>query len=420
MTENSIHNKKIKKYKVGSLFAGIGGICLAFKQASVADKSEEQANYELAWANEIDKYACETYRHNFTHDLIEGNIEHVLHPELADEDKSEYYRMMNQRITKEKIDVLTGGFPCQAFSIAGSQKGFSDERGNLFWSIIELIKQLDKYHEKPRVLFLENVKNLKGHDYGKTYRTIKTELSDLGYTVTEQVLNTMDFSHLPQNRDRIYIIGFLQKEDANRFDVFDNLEKHKVTAHKRDREEKIKEILNYTSQVEDKYYYTKDKYPQYFSDCTSKSNANILKGIEEGFSLENINLDREVSEIYQFYQMRRGMYVRKNKKSVCPTLTANMGTGGHNVPLIRDHKGVRKLTPEETLRLQGFPNDYAIPKIINQKNYADGYIYKQAGNSVSVPVVKFLAQEILKNLVATDNGEKINRYRQLSLCEAMC
>ncbi|MFA6308647.1 MAG: DNA (cytosine-5-)-methyltransferase, partial [Clostridia bacterium] len=146
-----------RKYKVGSLFAGIGGICLGFQNAKIED-----AEYELMWANEIDSYACETYRQNFPHDLIEGDINKVLHPEESND--REYYEKMKQKILENEIDILTAGFPCQAFSIAGDRKGFEDERGNLFLSIINLVKQLDSAHKKPRVLFLENVKNLKNHD----------------------------------------------------------------------------------------------------------------------------------------------------------------------------------------------------------------------------------------------------------------
>lgn len=119
---------------------------------------------------------------------------------------------------------------------------------------------------------------------------------------------------------------------------------------------------------------------------------------------ERINLDEQITEFYQFYQVRRGMYVRKNQSNVCPTLTANMGTGGHNVPLIRDNYGIRKLTPAETLRLQGFPvgEGYKMPEMYNGRKYSDSYLYKQAGNALSVPVIKLIATEILKVLLKND------------------
>lgn len=385
-------------YKVGSLFAGIGGICLGFQQA----KLDGIAEYELEWANEIDEYACETYRTNFSHKLIEGDINKVLNPELAEEGEArnkEYYQLMKQEILKSKIDVLTGGFPCQAFSIAGERRGFDDERGNLFWSIINLVEQLDKIHGMPRILFLENVKNLKSHDGGRTYKVIKSEIEKLGYIVKEHIINTMDYSYLPQNRERIYIICFLNKEDADKFTMFEDLEKFKLKQNAQDRENEIKKIIDYTKKADDKYYYTKEKYPHYFLSVEEYESIP-----EQDRKSVRVNLDEQIDEMYQFYQVRRGMYVRKNKSDVCPTLTANMGTGGHNVPLIRDNWGIRKLTPAETLRLQGFPvgKGCKIPERYKGRAFADSYLYKQAGNAVSVPVIKLLATELLKVLIEND------------------
>lgn len=385
-------------YKVGSLFAGIGGICLGFQQA----KLDGIAEYELEWANEIDEYACETYRTNFSHKLIEGDINKVLNPELAEEGEArnkEYYQLMKQEILKSKIDVLTGGFPCQAFSIAGERRGFDDERGNLFWSIINLVEQLDKIHGMPRILFLENVKNLKSHDGGRTYKVIKSEIEKLGYIVKEHIINTMDYSYLPQNRERIYIICFLNKEDADKFTMFEDLEKFKLKQNAQDRENEIKKIIDYTKKADDKYYYTKEKYPHYFLSVEEYESIP-----EQDRKSVRVNLDEQIDEMYQFYQVRRGMYVRKNKSDVCPTLTANMGTGGHNVPLIRDNWGIRKLTPAETLRLQGFPvgKGFKIPERYKGRTFADSYLYKQAGNAVSVPVIKLLATELLKVLIEND------------------
>ena len=384
-------------YKVGSLFAGIGGICLGFQQA----KLDGIAEYELEWANEIDEYACETYRTNFSHKLIEGDINKVLNPELAEEGEArnkEYYQLMKQEILKSKIDVLTGGFPCQAFSIAGERRGFDDER-EPFWSIINLVEQLDKIHGMPRILFLENVKNLKSHDGGRTYKVIKSEIEKLGYIVKEHIINTMDYSYLPQNRERIYIICFLNKEDADKFTMFEDLEKFKLKQNAQDRENEIKKIIDYTKKADDKYYYTKEKYPHYFLSVEEYESIP-----EQDRKSVRVNLDEQIDEMYQFYQVRRGMYVRKNKSDVCPTLTANMGTGGHNVPLVRDNWGIRKLTPAETLRLQGFPvgKGFKIPERYKGRAFADSYLYKQAGNAVSVPVIKLLATELLKVLIEND------------------
>lgn len=416
------------KYKVGSLFAGVGGVCLGFKNVSYKGK-----RYEIVWANEMDEFACETYRTNFSHTLIQGDINKVLNPEIIDEeiltkkrildkldeaskakcikeiekleDEKNNFILKHKQILSEKIDILLGGFPCQAFSIAGERKGFEDDRGNLFLSIINLINQLDQIHGKPRILFLENVKNLKGHDGGRTYQVIKSELEKIGYIIKEHVLNTMDYTDLPQNRERIYIVGFLSQEDADKFKLFDpidnkskvNIEEMKKHKSKEERINDIRRVIRYdlTRNEAEKYYYTRDKYPNYF--LTQEEYDKLPLDVKKD---ERVNLDEQIDEFYEFYQVRRGMYVRKNKSGVCPTLTANMGTGGHNVPLIRVNDGIRKLTPEEAFKLQGFPvgAGYELPTEYNGRAYSDAQLYKQAGNAVSVPVIELLAKEIIKKI----------------------
>ena len=233
------------------------------------------------------------------------------------------------------------------------------------------------------MLFLENVKNLLAHDKGRTYKVIKQKLEECGYIIKEKVLNTMDYSDLPQNRERIYIIGFLNKKDADKFTFYDTVEQLKKNKTAKEREKDVKAILENNINYENnkQYYYTKEKYPHYFKE-------------------DGINLEKEITEKYQFYQCRRGMYVRKNKSNVCPTLTANMGTGGHNVPLILTDDGIRKLTPTETFRLQGFPvgKGYKLPETYKGKKYSDAQLYKQAGNAVSVDMITLIATEILKIL----------------------
>lgn len=366
-----------KTFTVGSLFAGIGGIDKGFETAKY-----DNANYELLWANEMDKYANVTYQHNFNNKLIQGNIVNILQPVSKDD------LVKHKEILKQPIDILTAGFPCQPFSIAGTQKGFADkEKGNLFYSIIDLLQQLDiKYNTKPRIVFLENVKNLLSHDKGNTFKTIKTELENNGYTVYYTVLNTYEYSNIPQNRERIYIVAFRDKIDYNNFieNISLDLPKQKIDKTTEIKIEEIKNIIDFPSKnISDKYFYTKEKYPKLFTD-------------------NGINLGNEITEKYCFYQCRRNQYVRQNKNNVCPTLTANMGTGGHNVPLILSKKGIRKLTPEETFKLQGFPihNGYELPKKFENRNYPDSQLYKQSGNAVSVPIINFLATEILK---AIDN-----------------
>ncbi len=311
------------KYKVGSMFAGIGGICLGFKQAGA----------EIIWANEVDSYACKTYRENFGNGyLIEEDIRCVDTKDIPD------------------IDILTAGFPCQSFSIAGYGKGLDDERGNLFYDIIRVLKQ-----KKPMAFLLENVKNLASHDKGRTFEIIKTELKNIGYEMKYKVLNSSDYGDVPQNRERIYIVGFRNASVLNYFSFPKTIP----------RVSDIDSVINRTDKVDDKYYYSNDsKYYRMLSETIDSKDT--------------------------FYQIRR-VYIRKNQKNICPTLTANMGTGGHNVPLIVDDFGYRKLTPRECLNLQGFPKDFKIPN-----KMSNGRIYKQAGNSVTVSVVKNIAKEMIK------------------------
>ncbi len=313
----------MKNYKVGSLYAGVGGICLGFKQAG----------FKIKWSNEWDKNACITYRNNFNHKHVEGDIWDI------DETKL------------EKIDILCAGFPCQAFSVAGYRKGFKDKRGQHFFRIIDFIE----YH-KPKVIFLENVKNLKGHDNGNTFKTIKKLLTERGYVVFDEILNSKEVSDIPQNRERIFIVCFRKELIKNK--VFKYPKKKKKLKG-------IKELL-------DKEYDSKLVYTESFN------HFELLKS--------------EMKKEDTIYQWRR-QYVRENKSNVCPTLTANMGTGGHNVPLILDKGIIRKLSPKECFRFQGFPKNFNLPSEL-----AKSHLYKQAGNSVTVPVVKEVALEIKKTL----------------------
>lgn len=325
----------MKKYKIASLFAGIGGIDYGFEYAGALP----------IWANEIDKYCSVTFRANHKNTkLIVDDICNIKGKDIP------------------KVDILTGGFPCQPFSVAGYRKGFKDDRGNMFFQIMRLVEEMEDNNNKPRVLFLENVKNLKTHDKGNTFKVIKETLEAHGYYVTEKVLNTCEYGNLPQNRERIFIIAFLNKDD---FDKFEWPEKVKLTTT-------IDKIVDWNKDVDKKYKYLKDK------KC-----YDLLK--------ENIT---EKNTIYQY----RRVYVRANKNNVCPTLTANMGMGGHNVPLIISNSNeIRKLLPIETLMLQGFPKDFIIPEEL-----CDSRVYKQAGNAVSVNVIKRIAENILKALKEND------------------
>ncbi len=304
---------------VADLFAGIGGIALGLKRAG----------FKILWANEMDHNACKTYSTNFKHKLYECEIQ-KLNPDSL-----------------PKVDMIAGGFPCQAFSIAGYRKGFSDTRGTLFFEIMRLV---DSIH--PKYLFLENVKNLERHDKGNTFKVILHELEKRGYYVKYKVLNTCEYSDVPQNRERIYIIAFKNKDVCNAFQFPTKAKKRK----------NICELLE--NNVDSRYYYDK--------------NSSLYPMLQKG-----------MTNRCTVYQWRR-VYLRENKNNLCPTLTANMGMGGHNVPLVVDSQGVRKLTPRECARFQGFPDSYKLPMI------ATSALYKQFGNSVSVPIIEAVAKEIIK------------------------
>jgi DNA (cytosine-5)-methyltransferase 1 len=301
------------------LFSGIGGIRIGF----------ENNGFVASFSNDFEPSCKTTSDLNFdSPKLTLGDLRDIDVNELPD------------------FEVLLAGFPCQAFSVAGYRQGFNDEkgRGNLFFNIAKILEE-----RQPSAFFLENVKNLQGHDRGMTFEIIKQTLQDLGYYIRYEVLNTMKYGNLPQNRERIYIVGFKSKETAHRFNFPEPVN---LTV-------RVKDLLE--PEVPDRYYYA----------------GKPLHG----------RLVDQITSTDTVYQWRR-QYVRENKQKVCPTLTANMGTGGHNVPIILDSRGVRKLTPRECARIQGFPDTYKFPKI------ADSLIYKQIGNSVSIPVVDAVAKRM--------------------------
>lgn len=312
--------------KCASFFAGVGGI----------DKGFEQNNlFEVVYANEFDPYPVRTYELNSSITVDCRDIHDVNASEIPD------------------FDVMLAGFPCQAFSIAGYQKGFDDEkgRGTLFFELVRIIRE-----KKPEIVFLENVKNLVGHDKGNTFRVILKALKEEGYYVNPMVMNAMEYGNVPQNRERIYIVCFKNSEIHRNFDF--PLPIPLTT--------KLSDIIDYDIQMDEKYYYTPGKYK-----------GNIYEKLVEGMDDPNA-----------IYQWRR-KYVRKNKSGVVPTLTANQGEGGHNVCLIKTKNGIRKMTPHECFNAQGFSKEFKLPE-----DMSDGRLYKQAGNSVCVSVVKRIADSI--------------------------
>lgn len=313
-------------YSVASFFAGVGGIDLGFELTKQA---------RTIYANEIDPYPIQTFEANFPIKVDQRDICDVKASEVPN------------------IDIILGGFPCQAFSIAGYRKGFEDEkgRGTLFFEILRIIKA-----KKPKAILLENVKNLVSHDNGNTFRVILEALKDAGYHVRYAVLNAMEYGNIPQNRERIYIVGFKSKKVFEKF-TFPEPIPLKKTIH---------DVIDFINPVDEKYLYTKGKYK---GDIYDK----LVAAMDDSNAV---------------YQWRR-KYVRKNMSGVVPTLTANQGEGGHNVCLVKTRQGIRKMTPKECFNTQGFPEAFVLP------NIADGRLYKQAGNSVCVSVVKRIAEQIL-------------------------
>lgn len=311
------------------LFAGVGGMRLAL----------HNLRGKCVFTSEWDANAGRTYLANFG-ELPFGDIRNADATGIPDH------------------DILLAGFPCQAFSVAGHRQGFADPkgRGNLFLEIHRILKA-----KKPRAFLLENVKGLRGHDKGNTLRIITACLKDAGYSVLSKVLNSMDYGNVPQNRERIYILGFAGEADwENKRGA--TCSRNFAWPEQIPLQKTVQAILE--PQVADLYYYSK-------------------------YSMHD-ELKRVITSRDTVYQWRR-QYVRQNKSHVCPTLTANMGTGGHNVPLILDAKGIRKLTPCECFRIQGFPDQFVFPsKMVNS------HLYKQAGNSVSVPVVQRVAECMLE------------------------
>lgn len=312
--------------KVAEFCAGTGAFSLALQKCGP---------FETVFANDIDEKCKVTFDLNHDTRMVVKDIHDLKNEDIP------------------SMDVMTFGFPCQPFSLAGKKQGFKDKRSNVFWRICEIID-----HHHPRVIFAENVKNLLGHDSGKTFQSICDRFKELGYHVKHKVMNTSVYTGIPQNRERLFIVGFknIIEHDAFQFPS-EAIRPHPVSNYLLD-------------EVADKYYYS----------ASSKIWPLLSQGV------------KEVGKVYQY----RRVYVRENKNDVCPTLTANMGAGGHNVPVIKDNNGIRKLTPRECFRLQGFPENYVLPL-----NLSDTALYKQAGNAVTVRMIELIGKNIYSALSTT-------------------
>lgn len=318
------------KLKCASFFAGVGGIDIGF---------ENTGAFEVIYANEIDPYPVRTYELNSNIKVDNRSICDVQPDEIPD------------------FDVMLAGFPCTDISVAGARQGlFNDDgtltRSGLFFELIRII-----HVKKPRIVFLENVKNLVGHNDGKTFLAIINALEQEGYhTPKYMVMNAMTYGNVPQNRERIYIVAFRDDVDKHSFDFPMPVPLTQT----------LQDIIDFNSQMDEKYYYTPGKYK-----------GDIYEKLVEAMD--------DANAVYQW----RRKYVRKNKSGVVPTLTANQGEGGHNVCLVKTKHGIRKMIPHECFNAQGFPKDFKLPT-----DMSDARLYKQAGNSVCVTVIQRIAQNI--------------------------
>lgn len=307
------------KYTMIDLFAGIGGTRLGFYQTG---------KVQSVFSSEIDKFAIKTYSRNFG-DTPHGDITAIESTDIPDH------------------DILVGGFPCQAFSQAGKQLGFEDTRGTLFFQIARILND-----KRPKAFLLENVRNLLTHDHGRTFAVIKDTLEELNYKVYFNLFKAREFG-VPQNRERIYIVGF-DKTQVPNYESFQFPKPLNIPTS-------VGSILE--KEVDDKYTIS-DKL--WTGHQTRKKN-NKANGKGFGYTLFN-----EQSEYTN-------------------TLSARYYKDGSEILIEQKGKNPRKLTPREAARLQGFPEEFVIP-------VSDTQAYKEFGNSVAVPVIHAIAEEILKVL----------------------
>lgn len=304
-------------FKFIDLFAGIGGLRIAF----------EKQGGKCVFTSEWDKFAQQTYTANFG-DIPFGDI-----TEIHEKDVPNH-------------DVLLAGFPCQPFSHAGLKRGFDDIRGTLFFDIVRILKE-----KKPKMVLLENVKGFTSHDKGNTFKVVCRTLEKLGYEVHSQVLNARDFG-VPQNRERIYIVGIDRKRTLKTPFTFPIAPKSPIT---------VGEILE--SRVDTKYT---------ISDKLWKGHQRRLrehraKGNGFGYSLFD------------------------SSSPYTSTISARYYKDGSEILIEQKGKNPRKITPREAARLQGFPDSF---KIL----VSDAQAYRQFGNSVAVPVVSSIARQMVKIL----------------------
>jgi len=322
----------------GGLFSGIGGFCRGF----------ESAGFVTRWAVDIDREACSTYQLNHpSTQILNRDIRTLGASELL------------------PVDVLHAGFPCQSFSVAGNRRGFADPRGALFFEITRLLKEWGE--AKPKVILLENSPGLKIGEHGSWFDRVRIDLQKAGYWFNDmncQILCTRLHGGLPQRRERLFLIA------TNR-DHFNHNPFTKTTFECP--RLGLRELLDIGLVEDDRYFLPEDtRYGALIAEACRELGPN------------------------QLVQLRKHV-LRPQPPDSCPTLTANMGLGGHNVPFLLDNGRLRKLTEWECLRLQGFPSDFywSTPAL--------GSRYRMIGNSVSPRISQTLANNILQFLSEESN-----------------
>ena len=353
-------NNNKESIKLIDLFAGVGGIRLGFEQAA------KQMGYltECVFTSEIDDWACKTYRKNFPND------EH--------DPKSDITKVDENSIPN--FDVLLAGFPCQAFSIAGKRGGFNDTRGTLFFDVARIIKE-----KKPKAFLLENVKGLTNHRSGKTLEVIINTLEeDLNYTVFYEVLNAKDYG-LAQMRERIYIVGFRNDCGGGGF---------KFPSPVPESERKVIRDIIEENPVESRYYLS----TVYIKSM--KAHKERHQALGHGFGYEIRSLDDVAGTIVcGGMGKERNLIIDPRQKDLTPTTKIK---GEYN------KEGLRRMTPREWERLQGFPDDWTA-------GLSNVHRYKQMGNSVAVPVIEAVAKNIIKELNNPTAPPKRTKAVQLEL-----
>lgn len=330
-------------YRAIDLFAGIGGIRLGFEQAFGAEMT-------TVFTSEWNKKSQETYLANFGEEIhIFGDITAIDERNIPPH------------------DILLAGFPCQAFSLAGKKRGFEDTRGTLFFDVARIVN----YH-KPKVVFCENVKNLVNHDRGKTFKIINQTLQDLGYTVFHNVLNSKDFG-VPQNRERIYIVAFREDIAPNTFRFPEKTDDTKVIA----------DIME-EKEPSSKYYLS----DAYLASLRKHKQRHQAKGNGFGYEIRGVH-SVAGAIVCGGMGRERNLIIDKRLTDFTPVT---------NIKGKINREYIRKMTPREWARLQGFPDEF---KLV----VADTHLYKQFGNSVTVPVIKAIAQKIKQQLAGVSSTD---------------